>query len=125
VTLYGRFWVTPEDDDLFLRRGLVLEKPFEAAVPYTEYDFINSYSLALSAPEQFSKAKAGIPAIVNGELALFTARVLFFSPFLPNMDVGQLEFGIIPSRQPLPLHYQGSHGAILEYILDPAPFQLS
>jgi hypothetical protein len=110
--------------DVFLRRGLALESELDTTVPYREWDFINSYSIAFSAPEKFSQMMNGRkPAIVNGEIALFEGRVLFFSPFIPDMDVGQLEFGIIPCEKPLPIHAQGAHGGILEYIIDPAPFQ--
>lgn len=110
--------------DIFLRRGLSLPRLLDTAMPYREWDFINSYSIAFSAPEKFTQNQPGqIPAIVNGELALFDDRILFFSPFIPNMDVGQLEFGIIPSLKPLPIHHQGEHSGINEYIIDPAPYQ--
>ena len=111
-------------DDVFLRRGLALESKLDTNIPYLEWDFLNSYSIAFSAPEKFSQMMdRRTPAIVNGELSLFENRVLFFSPFIPSMDVGQLEFGIIPSEKSLPLIAQGIHGGILEYIIDPAPFQ--
>ena len=110
--------------DVFLRRGLALESALDTKVPYREWDFLNSYSIAFSAPEKFSQMMTGrTPAIVNGELSLFENRVIFFSPFIPGMDVGQLEFGIIPRERPHFLHLQGNHGGILEYIVDPAPFQ--
>jgi len=112
------------NDDVFLRRGLSLTGELDTNEPYREWDFVNSYSIAFSAPEKFSQMMKGkIPAIVNGELALFEGRILFFSPFIPGMDVGQLEFGVIPSEKPLPIYGQGIHGGILEYIIDPAPFQ--
>ena len=111
-------------DDVFLRRGLALDRPLDSSNPYREWDFLNSYSIAFSAPEKFSQMMSGrTPAIVNGELSLFEGRVLFFSPFIPGMDVGQLEFGIIPRERPHPLLFQGIHAGIHEYILDPAPFQ--
>lgn len=111
--------------DIFLRRGLALQSELDTSVPYREWDYINSYSIAFSAPEKFSQAGQGlIPAIVNAELSLFQGRVLFFSPFVPGMDVRQLEFGVIPSGTLLPIHCQGRHADVLEYIIDPAPFQL-
>lgn len=117
------------DSDIFIRRGIALQKEIETSKLYTEWDFINSYSIAFSAPEKFSQMVTAenpkaIPALLNGELTIFLNRVLFFSPFIPNMSVGQLEFGIIPSTEPLPIHCQGRHGGILEYIIDPAPFQV-
>lgn len=111
--------------DIFLRRGLGLSTPIDPINGYKEWDFINSYSIAFSAPEKFAQMTAdNIPTIVNGEISLFSGRVLFFSPFIPNMDVGQMELGIIPSKKPIPIYSQGSHGRILEYILDPAPYQV-
>lgn len=115
---------TLSNGGVFLRRGLALEKELDVDAEYREWDFINSYSIAFSAPEKFAQMMKGrTPAIINGELALFEERVLFFSPFIPGMDMGQLEFGIIPSLAPIPVHRQGDHGGILEYILDPAPYQ--
>jgi hypothetical protein len=112
------------DTDIFLKRGLALSKPIDTSLPYREWDFINSYSLAFSLSEKFSQMTHGrLPAIVNGELALYNGRILFFSPFIPEMEVGQLEFGIIPSDQVFPIHYQGKHADIMEYIIDPLPFQ--
>lgn len=85
---------------------------------YKEWDYINSYSIALSAPEKFSQMQEGnIPAIVNGELSLFEGRILFFSPFIPQMSAGQLEAGVIPNDKPLPIKEQGEHGGIVEYLL--------
>ncbi|MCF5732949.1 hypothetical protein [Pseudomonas syringae] len=117
------------DSDVFLRRGVVLNDEIDTSKPYCEWDFINSYSIAFSASEKFSQmVKAGSDssksALLNGELAIFMNRVLFFSPFIPGMAVGQLEFGIIPSMRPLPIHCQGIHGGILEYIIDPVPFHI-
>lgn len=110
-------------DDIFLRRGLGLDRAFEDHDVYLEWDFINSYSLAFSSPEKFAqRQKNKVAAIVNGDLALFDYRVLFFSPFVPGMKVGQLEFGIIPAVKALPLKYQGEHAGIREYLLDPRPF---
>jgi hypothetical protein len=110
-------------DDIFLRRGIGLDRAFEDHDVYREMDFINSYSLAFSSPEKFAQMqKNKVAAIVNGDLALFEHRVLFFSPFVPGMMVGQLEFGIIPALKGLPLKNQGNHGGIQEYLLDPRPF---
>ncbi len=111
-------------NDVFFRRGLALKAPLDTSEPYREWDFINSYSIAFSAPEQFSQMMKGrAPAVVNGDMALFEGRILFFSPFIPGMDVGQLEIGVIPAESPLSVHYQGEHAGIMEYILDPPLFQ--
>lgn len=111
---------TLSDGDIFLRRGLALDCEFSTAHLYREWDFINSYSIAFTCPEKFSQLVDGkTPAIVNGDLALFAGRILFFSPFIPGMEIGQLEFGIIPTENPLPIRSQGVHSGISEYILDP------
>jgi hypothetical protein len=110
------------DDDIFFRRGLSLQAPLDRHEPYREWDFINSYSIALSAPEKFAQMQDGrVAALVSGDWGLFLGRVLFFSPFVPNMDLGQLEAGVIPSERPLPIKFQGNHGGILEYILGERP----
>ncbi|MCQ4166388.1 hypothetical protein [Tahibacter harae] len=111
---------TLSNNDIFLRRGLALDRELSTEHLYSEWDFINSYSIAFTCPEKFSQLVSGnIPAIVNGDIALFDGRVLFFSPFIPDMEVGQLEFGIIPSDKPLPIRSQGVHSGIYEYLLDP------
>lgn len=110
-------------DDIFIRRGLALSKDLDTSTLYKEWDYLNSYSIAFSAPEKFSQMTRGsIPAIINGNINLFLNRILFFSPFVPDMPNGQLEVGVIPALKPLPILSQGVHGGIHEYILDPAPF---
>ncbi|KQO89179.1 hypothetical protein ASF36_23745 [Methylobacterium sp. Leaf90] len=85
---------------------------------YKEWDYINSYSLAFSAPEKFAQMQAGrTPAIINGDFHKFDGRVLFFSPFIRGMVVGQLEVGVIPSANDEFLADQGLHGEMLEYII--------
>jgi hypothetical protein len=41
-------------NQVFLRRGLALEREINTQQLYREWDFINSYSLAFSAPEKFA-----------------------------------------------------------------------
>jgi hypothetical protein len=84
--------------------------------------YINSYSIAFSAPEKFAQMQAGrIAAMVNGDLDLFWGRILFFSPFIPKMAVGQLEAGVIPGERPEQIKNQGAHGGVVEYILGERP----
>jgi hypothetical protein len=113
-------WIS--NDDIFLRRGLSLDNPLDESIPYREWDYINSYSIAFSAPEKFSQMQTGkIPALINGDLDLFKGRILFFSPFVPNMKVGQLEAGVIPGERPEKIQGQGAHAGIREYILGQRP----
>ena len=113
------------DRDIFLRRGLRLNINLDTLNPYIEQDFINSYTIAVTVAEQFSQYdNPQFPVHINGNIGLFEKRVLFFSPFIPKMEVMELEFGIIPSKKPLPIGYQGLHGGIHEYLLDPLPFQI-
>lgn len=110
---------------VFLRRGLHFNTNLDTLNPYIEKDFINSYTIALTVAERFSQENnPEFRVHIHGDLRLFENRVLFFSPFIPNMEVGELEFGIIPSEKPLPLHPQDLHGGIHEYLLDPMPFQI-
>lgn len=114
-----------DSSDNYLRRGLSLENLLDVDAGYKEWDYVNSYSIAISAPEKFAQMNVGkIPVIVNGELDVFRDRVLFFSPFIRGMELGQLEFGIIPADRPLPILYQGEHGdtGVHEYLLDPPAY---
>lgn len=47
---------------------------------------------------------------------------MFFSPFIPNMEVGQLEAGVIPAERPQRIRRQGEFGGVLEYILGDGPW---
>jgi hypothetical protein len=106
------------DDDIYLRRGLSLDAPINTSKLYKEWDYINSYSIAFSAPEKFAQMQVGkTPALISGDIHLFDGRILFFSPFIPGMSIGQLEVGIIPGDRALSINAQGEHGGILEYII--------
>lgn len=108
--------------DVFFRRGLALREPFSDGDIYKEWDFINSYSIAISAPEKFAQMQVGsVPALVNADCDYFNGRVLFFSPFVPGMPPGQLEIGVIPNTRQDALRYQGRHGGIHEYLIGRHP----
>lgn len=108
--------------DVFFRRGLSLPEPFTAGALYREWDFINSYSIAISAPEQFAQMQsANVPALVSADCDYFNGRILFFSPFVPEMPPGQLEVGVIPREKPDVLRHQGQHGGIYEYLIGDHP----
>lgn len=108
--------------DVFFRRGLGLRLPFSDGDIYREWDLINSYSIAISAPEKFAQMQRGLlPALVNADCDYFNGRVLFFSPFVPLMPVGQLEVGVIPNDKKDTLRAQGKHGGVYEYLLGRHP----
>ena len=108
--------------DVFFRRGLALSQPFSDGDIYREWDFINSYSIAISAPEKFAQMQNGrVPVLVNADCDYFNGRVLFFSPFVPSMPVGQLEVGVIPNDRKDTLRAQGQHGGVHEYLLGRHP----
>ena len=108
--------------DVFFRRGLAMSQPFTDGDIYREWDFINSYSIAISAPEKFAQMQIGcIPALVNADCDYFNGRVLFFSPFVPKMPAGQLEVGVIPNDRKDTLRSQGVHGGVHEYLLGQHP----
>jgi hypothetical protein len=108
--------------DVFFRRGLALQRPFADGDLYREWDFINSYSIAISAPEKFAQMQVGcVPALVSADCDYFNGRVLFFSPFVPAMPAGQLEVGAIPNDRPDHLRSQGQHGGVHEYLVGRHP----
>jgi len=108
--------------DIYFRRGISCNSLYQDDEEYIEWDYINSYSIAFSAPEQFSQMTRGkIPTILNADCDYFLGRVLFFSPFIKGMDNGQLEVGIIPGEKPDKLHYQGEHGGIHEFLIGDHP----
>lgn len=110
------------DDAIWLRRGLGLRALYPAGERYREWDYINAYSWAVSAPEQFAQIDEGaIPALVSGDLGLFAGRILFFSPFVPGMTADQLEFGVIPAVNPPIITDRGEHGGLREYVLGEQP----
>jgi hypothetical protein len=104
--------------DIYCRRGLFLEKPLDSE-EYLEWNYINSYSIAFTVTEKFSQmTDKATPAILNTNLANLRDRILFFSPFIKNMPIGQFELGIIPHWWTLRISKQGTHGGIEEYLLD-------
>lgn len=115
-------WHSMSSDDIFLRRGVGIDPLIDTSQSYREWDYINSYSLAFSASEKFAQMKEEkTPILINGDIHLFDGRVLFFSPFVPGMGVGQLEAGIISGKAER-ITYQGEHGGIHEYILGEGPW---
>lgn len=68
-------------DDIFFRRGIGIDALFDTSQLYREWDYINAYSLAFSAPEKFAQMREGrMPALVNADVHLFDGRVLFSRP---------------------------------------------
>lgn len=100
------------------RRGMFLEKEFENE-EYLEWSYINSYSLAFSVTEKFSRmVENKKAAIVNTNLTNIRERSLFFSPFIKGMPPEQFEFGVIPHWWTMNIKRQGMHGEIVEYLVD-------
>lgn len=112
---------TASRDEIYYRRGFHLAEPWPDQAAYRENDYITSYSLALSIPEQFAAMRSyghSLPALVCAPCDHFNGRVLFFSPFIPGMEVLQLELGIIPSERSQVLHYHGEHAQMHEYTVE-------
>jgi hypothetical protein len=104
-------------DHVYFRRGISTKRlPKEG--PYKEFNFISSYSLAISVPEFFTQIKPHIRALIHIHHSDTTNRVLFFSPFVPGMTGTQLEFGIIPAYKPQIIICQGKHGGIYEHLVE-------
>jgi len=114
------------NSEIFLRRGLSLDKEFNTDLPYKEWSYINSYSIATSVSEKFAQMQhSSLPALVNGDINLFDNRILFFSPFVRGLPVGQLEAGVIPSSNQVLLKSQGIHSGIHEYIMGTSKYDLN
>lgn len=104
--------------DVFCRRGLYLPEMLPEGDDYFEYAYLNSYSLAASAPEKFAQIdKPVFPTIVSTRYENISTRILFFSPFIPDTPVFQLELGVIPSHKPQRLKYDDNPGDIYEFTL--------
>jgi hypothetical protein len=105
--------------DLYCRRGLYLDSLIDAGNEYTEYAYINSYSLTTSVPEKFAQIKeTDYPSIIHTRYERIRERILFFGPFIPGMPDNQLEFGVIPGNNPQTILYDGKHAGMYEYRID-------
>lgn len=106
-------------EKIYLRRGLGLASNFNGQIDYKEKSLINSYSLAITIPEKFSKMrKKTSPTIVNANYGDLRLRILFFTPFIKRCPYDQFEMGIIPHYSQMNLTDQGIHARIQEYELN-------
>lgn len=104
-------------ESIHAKRGMYLKK--RLVNPYYEMNYITSYSLSFSVSEQFAQMRDNhTPTIINTKYDNISHRVLFFTPFIPNLDTNQLEFGIIPHYNELNLVFQDKIGGVEEYMLD-------
>ena len=105
-------------DDVYCRRGLLVTNDFEND-DYKEWNYINSYSMAVTVPEKFAQISKGLtPAIVHTKIGNLDGRILFFSPFIKGMPAGQLELGVIPHCWQMELISDGIHRGFHEYRLE-------
>lgn len=105
---------------IYIHRGIIVDEIIPEG-DYYEYDFINSYSLSQSVPEQFTARvnNGQFGAMIGGCVNDFTNQILAFAPFIPGMDVLQLELCIIPRFIPFCIRYDGEYSGIHEYTLCP------
>jgi hypothetical protein len=102
---------------LWLHRGLHLEKTLSDG-EYRERRHISSYSFSLSVPEQFAQCVSGkLPSLVSIRLFDCIERCIFFSELIPDLELKQLEYAVIPHWTPLHISYLGRHTKIDEYEL--------
>jgi len=103
---------------IYIHRGIRVDELLSEG-EYYEYDYINSYSLAQSVPEQFTAiARNGkFRAMIGGCANDFSDQILAFAPFIPEMDIKQLELCIIPGIYPLRVRYDGEYSGVHEYTL--------
>lgn len=105
-------------DELYVRRGVYM--PAQDVVR-RELHYLSSYSLALGPVEQFAQTwtpatrGAGIPSIFSAPLPAIQDRVVAFAPFIPNMDLSQLEFVVAPPVEEMALQHHGAFGDIHEF----------
>lgn len=106
-------------NDIYFRRGLLMEKKPDK--DYNEFWYINSYSLALTIPEKFvTWDNKKFKIVINSSFSDLRNRILFFSPFIKDMEPYQLEIGVIPHYYDVELIYQGEYGGLEEYITKPS-----
>jgi hypothetical protein len=103
---------------IYIHRGIRIDELLSEG-DYYEYDYINSYSLAQSVPEQFTAiARNGkFRTMIGGCVNDFSDQILAFAPFIPGMNIQQLELCIIPGIYPLRVRYDGEYSGINEYTL--------
>lgn len=103
-------------NDIFVSRGIALDSTIRGRVRFIDYDYISSYSLAISVAEQFCAAKSH-PTLVHTEIDTFVGRVLFFSPFIPGLTPLQFELGIIPGKSQDVIAFQTDGRGVEEFRL--------
>jgi hypothetical protein len=109
---------TPSSNDLWLHRGLHLITLFKDGV-YREQNYISSYTLSISVSEKFAQCISGKkPVIISAPLNNFYNRFLFFSELIPDLDLKQFEFAVVPHWMRINLKYLGEFFGIHEYELD-------
>ncbi len=87
-------------DDLWVHRGLFLDKEWGIGDQYTEKDFLNSYALSISISEKFSKIDQNkVPSIVSWNVDDIINQVIAFYAFTPGMTNVQTELVVMPRMQ--------------------------
>lgn len=112
-------------NDIYIRRGVVLDdKDYNGAIFYDQ-NYLNSYSLSITVGEQFSQSGEGNPSIFNLAYNNCLDRILFFSPFIKNLNndlveaqYEQLELGLVPPYSKMQMTLQDKHDNVSEYILN-------
>lgn len=111
--------------DLIVRRGIFAEKPTKEHL--VELNLLSSYSLSLSASEQFavtytSRTKAiGEATIIGCAFPEIQNRVIAFAPFIPGMKIDQLELILPPPVNIAHLTPLKSWGEVTEYVFKTHP----
>lgn len=104
--------------DIFVRRGVRMP---EIGAVRQELYYLSSYSLTLGPVEQFAQTWTdqtklnGVSSVFSAPLAAVQNRVVVFAPFIPGMDLSQLELVVAPPIEPMPLQYEGEFGGLHDY----------
>lgn len=106
--------------DVYFRRGIALSMELEHGSIFTEHDYLSSYSLSLTTAEKFAYSANGCtpnPTLIHTDYSTVESRAFFFAPFIPGMNIGQLELGVIPPLRDHRLERKAMFGSMHDYVI--------
>lgn len=106
--------------DVYFRRGIALSTELEHGSRLIEHDYLSSYSLSLSTAEKFAYSANGYtpnPTLIHTDYSTVEPRVFFFSPFIPHMNIDQLELGVIPPLRDHRITRRATFGSVHDYVV--------
>lgn len=104
---------------IYVRRGVAM--PGAPGPIRSELHYLSSFSLALTAAEQFGQNLPRHPTggefqcIFSAPIPAIQKRIVAFAPFIEGMDVSQLELVVAPPIEETALCYRGEFGSMHDY----------